>query len=146
MIGQLGRAVSVVGLGCWQLGADWGTVDDADALAVLHAAVDSGVTFLDTADVYGDGRSEALIGRFLRDRGRAGLTVATKMGRRVDQVPENYSRENFLSWNDRSRANLGVEPSISYSCTARPRPSTPATRSTTHSTRWSSGSGSRPMA
>jgi aryl-alcohol dehydrogenase-like predicted oxidoreductase len=105
----LGRSVGVVGLGCWQLGADWGTVDDADALAVLHAAVDSGVTFLDTADVYGDGRSERLIGRFLRDRGSAGLTVATKMGRRVDQVPENYTRENFLAWTDRSRSNLGVD-------------------------------------
>jgi aryl-alcohol dehydrogenase-like predicted oxidoreductase len=105
----LGRSVGVVGLGCWQLGADWGTVDEADALAVLHAAVDSGVTFLDTADVYGDGRSERLIGRFLRDRGGAGLTVATKMGRRVDQVPENYTRENFLAWTDRSRSNLGVD-------------------------------------
>jgi aryl-alcohol dehydrogenase-like predicted oxidoreductase len=105
----LGRSVGVVGLGCWQLGADWGTVDEADALAVLHAAVDSGVTFLDTADVYGDGRSERLIGRCLRDRGSAGLTVATKMGRRVDQVPENYTRENFLAWTDRSRSNLGVD-------------------------------------
>jgi aryl-alcohol dehydrogenase-like predicted oxidoreductase len=105
----LGRSVGVVGLGCWQLGADWGTVDEADALAVLHAAVDSGVTFLDTADVYGDGRSERLIGRFLRDHGGAGLTVATKMGRRVDQVPENYTRENFLAWTDRSRSNLGVD-------------------------------------
>ena len=105
----MGRSVGVVGLGCWQLGADWGTVDEADALAVLHAAVDSGVTFLDTADVYGDGRSERLIGRLLRDRGGAGLTVATKMGRRVDQVPENYTRENFLAWTDRSRSNLGVD-------------------------------------
>jgi aryl-alcohol dehydrogenase-like predicted oxidoreductase len=106
---RLDRTVGVVGLGCWQLGADWGEVDEGDALAVLHAAVDGGVTFLDTADVYGDGRSEQLVGRFLRDRGRSGLTVATKMGRRVDQVPENYTRENFLAWNDRSRANLGVD-------------------------------------
>ena len=106
---RLGRSVGVVGLGCWQLGADWGQVDEADALGVLHAAADSGVTFLDTADAYGDGRSEQLIGRFLRERGADGLTVATKMGRRVDQVPENYTRENFLAWNDRSRANLGVD-------------------------------------
>jgi aryl-alcohol dehydrogenase-like predicted oxidoreductase len=106
---RLNRTVSVVGLGCWQLGADWGNVDEADALAVLHTAVDMGVTFLDTADVYGDGRSEGLIGRFLRDRGYTGITVATKMGRRVDQVPENYTRANFLAWNDRSRANLGVD-------------------------------------
>ena len=106
---RLGRSVGVVGLGCWQLGADWGQVDEADALAVLHAAADSGVTFLDTADVYGDGRSEKLVGRFLRERGREGLTVATKMGRRVDQVPQNYTRENFVAWNDRSRKNLDVD-------------------------------------
>jgi aryl-alcohol dehydrogenase-like predicted oxidoreductase len=106
---RLGRSVGVVGLGCWQLGADWGQVDESDALAVLHAAADSGVTFLDTADVYGDGRSEQLVGRFLHERGQEGFTVATKMGRRVDQVPENYTRENFLAWNDRSRANLGVD-------------------------------------
>jgi aryl-alcohol dehydrogenase-like predicted oxidoreductase len=111
---RLDRSVGVVGLGCWQLGADWGQVDEADALAVLHAAADSGVTFLDTADVYGDGRSEQLVGRFLRERGpsgsgSAGFTVATKMGRRAEQVPENYTRENFLAWNDRSRANLGVD-------------------------------------
>jgi aryl-alcohol dehydrogenase-like predicted oxidoreductase len=106
---RLNRTVSVVGLGCWQLGADWGNVDEADALAVLHTAVDMGVTFLDTADVYGDGRSEGLIGHFLRDRAYTGITVATKMGRRVDQLPENYTRANFLAWNDRSRANLGVD-------------------------------------
>jgi aryl-alcohol dehydrogenase-like predicted oxidoreductase len=106
---RLGREVGVVGLGCWQLGADWGRVDDADALALLHAAADTGVTFLDTADVYGDGRSESLVGRFLRGRGDDRLVVATKMGRRAAQVPENYTRENFRAWNDRSRANLGMD-------------------------------------
>ena len=107
--GRLGRQVGVVGLGCWQLGADWGRVEESDALAVLHAAADTGVNFFDTADVYGDGRSEALVGKFLRERGDSGITVATKMGRRVEQTPENYTRENFLAWNDRSRANLGVD-------------------------------------
>ncbi|MCC8245664.1 aldo/keto reductase [Saccharothrix luteola] len=107
--GRFGRQVGVIGLGCWQLGADWGQVEESDALAVLHAAADTGVNFFDTADVYGDGRSETLIGKFLRERGDAGITVATKMGRRVDQTPENYNRENFLAWNDRSRANLGVD-------------------------------------
>src|SRR5689334_47034 len=110
MIGQLGRAVSVVGLGCWQLGADWGRVDEADALAVLHAAVDAGVTFLDTADVYGDGRSETLIGRFLKERPDAGVTVATKCGRRANPlVPEVFTAENLRAWTDRSRRNLGVD-------------------------------------
>ncbi len=66
LLGRTPRPVSVVGLGCWQLGADWGAVSEDDALAVLHAAVDAGVTLLDTADVYGDGRSEQLVGRLLK--------------------------------------------------------------------------------
>ncbi|MET7935865.1 aldo/keto reductase [Streptomyces sp. NPDC005322] len=109
VFGRTGRKASVVGLGTWQLGADWGDVDEADALAVLDAAVEAGVTFLDTADVYGDGRSEQLIGRFLRDRPDAGIFVATKMGRRMPQVAENYTLHNFRAWTDRSRANLGVD-------------------------------------
>ena len=109
-LGRTGRDVSVVGLGCWQLGADWGAVSEDDALAVLRAAVDAGVTLLDTADVYGDGRSETLIGRLLRERPDAGLTVATKMGRRADpHVPEAYTLDAFRAWTDRSRANLGVD-------------------------------------
>jgi aryl-alcohol dehydrogenase-like predicted oxidoreductase len=67
-IGRLHTTVSEIGLGCWQLGADWGDVDDATAMAVLHAAADAGVTFFDTADVYGDGRSEQFLGRFLTER------------------------------------------------------------------------------
>ncbi|HET8988110.1 MAG TPA: aldo/keto reductase [Humibacillus sp.] len=109
-LGRTGRQVSVVGLGCWQLGGDWGEVGDSDAMAVLHAAVDAGVTFLDTADVYGDGRSETLIGRLLAERPDAGLTVATKMGRRADpHVPEAFTLESFRGWTDRSRRNLGVD-------------------------------------
>jgi aryl-alcohol dehydrogenase-like predicted oxidoreductase len=109
-LGRTGRDVSVVGLGCWQLGSDWGHLDQQQAFAILDAAVDAGVTFLDTADVYGDGRSEALIGRFLAERGTTGLTVATKMGRRADpHVPEAYTLANFRSWVDRSRRNLGVD-------------------------------------
>ncbi|HEU5486459.1 MAG TPA: aldo/keto reductase [Microlunatus sp.] len=109
ILGRTERPVSVIGLGTWQLGADWGSVSEPDALAVLTAAVDDGVTFFDTADVYGDGRSEQLIGRFLAEHPDAGVTVATKMGRRVDQVPENYTLGNFRSWTDRSRRNLGVD-------------------------------------
>ncbi|MDQ1486605.1 MAG: hypothetical protein QOJ62_2298 [Actinomycetota bacterium] len=107
-LGRTDRQVSVIGLGSWQLGADWGDVSDADALAVLHAAVDAGVTFLDTADVYGDGRSERVIGRFLGER--EGVTVATKMGRRADpHVAEAYTLDAFRAWVDRSRTNLGVD-------------------------------------
>ena len=109
VLGRTGRPVSVVGLGTWQLGADWGSVDEADALAVLRAAVESGVTFFDTADVYGDGRSERIIGRFLADNAGQGVFVATKMGRRVAQVPAAYTLENFRAWTDRSRVNLGVD-------------------------------------
>lgn len=109
VLGRTGRNVSVVGLGTWQLGADWGDVDEQDALTVLDAAVESGVTFFDTADVYGDGRSEQLIGRYLRERPDVDVLVATKMGRRADQIPENYTLDNFRAWNDRSRRNLGVD-------------------------------------
>jgi aryl-alcohol dehydrogenase-like predicted oxidoreductase len=105
--GTTAREVSVVGLGTWQLGADWGEVSEDDALAVLEASVEAGVTFFDTADVYGDGRSEQVIGTFLESH--EGITVATKMGRRVDQVPENYTLDNFRAWTDRSRRNLGVD-------------------------------------
>ncbi|MEV1010533.1 aldo/keto reductase [Streptomyces sp. NPDC049881] len=104
-----GQQVSVVGLGTWQLGADWGEVVEDDALAVLDAAVDAGVTFLDTADVYGDGRSERLIARYRAQRPDADLLVATKMGRRLPQDPANYTLDHFRAWTDRSRENLGVD-------------------------------------
>jgi aryl-alcohol dehydrogenase-like predicted oxidoreductase len=106
---RLGRSVGVVGLGTWQLGADWGDVEAEHARATLEAALEAGVTFFDTADVYGDGRSEQFCGEFLARHPDAGLTVATKMGRRVEQVAANYNRDAFLAWNDRSRENLGVE-------------------------------------
>jgi len=108
-LGRTGRDVSIIGLGTWQLGADWGDVSEADAHAVLDASAASGVTFFDTADVYGDGRSEALIGQWRRSNPDADLTVATKMGRRMEQIPSNYVLENFRAWTDRSRRNLGVD-------------------------------------
>ena len=89
-LGKTGRDVSIVGLGTWQLGADWGNVDPAQAQAVLAASAEAGVTFFDTADVYGDGRSEQAIGAFLADNPGLDVTVATKIGRRVEQRPENY--------------------------------------------------------
>jgi aryl-alcohol dehydrogenase-like predicted oxidoreductase len=109
ILGRTGRAVSVIGLGTWQLGADWGEVDDKDALAVLDAAAAAGITFLDTADVYGDGRSERLIGQFLAGNPGLNLMVATKIGRRVALDPALYTLGNFRAWTDRSRANLGVD-------------------------------------
>jgi len=111
VLGRVQRPVSVIGLGCWQLGSDWGDITEDGAMAILDAAVDSGVTFLDTADVYGDGRSERLVGRLLAQRGPdAGITVATKMGRRAQpHVSAAYHLDAFRGWTDRSRENLGVD-------------------------------------
>lgn len=104
---RLGRELSVIGLGCWQLGADWGEVSEDRAVDILGAAADAGVSFLDTADVYGDGRSERLVGRFVHERGREGFVVATKMGRRADpHEAEQYTPDNLRRWNDRSRELL----------------------------------------
>ncbi len=137
----MGRDVGVIGLGAWQLGADWGEVTEADAHATLQAAVDAGVTFIDTADVYGDGRSEQIIGSFIK--GRPELTVATKMGRRVPQEAGNYTLDNFR----RVDRPVPGQPRRRH---ARPGPAAlPADpgvlrrrRSTTRSTRWSRKSGS----
>ncbi|MBB5633663.1 aryl-alcohol dehydrogenase-like predicted oxidoreductase [Cryobacterium mesophilum] len=106
---RAGVEVSSIGLGTWQLGADWGEVGEDEARAVLDAAVQSGVTFFDTADVYGDGRSESIIGGYLADNPELDVFVATKMGRRMEQVASNYSMANFRSWIDRSRRNLRVD-------------------------------------
>ncbi|MDQ0677058.1 aryl-alcohol dehydrogenase-like predicted oxidoreductase [Arthrobacter pascens] len=108
-LGKTGRNVSIVGLGTWQLGADWGNVDQDQAQAILAASVEAGVTLFDTADVYGDGRSEQAIGKFLADNPGLDITVATKMGRRLEQRPENYTLANFRQWVDRSRHNLGTD-------------------------------------
>jgi aryl-alcohol dehydrogenase-like predicted oxidoreductase len=109
ILGRTGRSVSVISLGTWQLGGDWGTVTEADARTVLDASVDSGVTMFDTADVYGDGRSEQLIGGYLADNPGLDIFVATKIGRRADQVASNYTLAHFREWVDRSRANLRTE-------------------------------------
>ena len=117
-LGKTGYEVSEVGCGTWQLGADWGEVDDATALAALHAAADAGITFYDTADVYGDGRSERLVGRFLHERSDQRLIVATKMGRRAPLEVANYTPDAFRGWLERSRENLGLEtiPLVQLHC------------------------------
>jgi aryl-alcohol dehydrogenase-like predicted oxidoreductase len=108
-LGRTNRSVSVIGLGTWQLGADWGEVTEEDARAVLDASAAGGVTIFDTADVYGDGRSETIIGGYLADNPGNQITVATKMGRREAQDPANYTLDNFRRWTDRSRTNLRTE-------------------------------------
>jgi aryl-alcohol dehydrogenase-like predicted oxidoreductase len=104
-----GRTVSEVGLGCWQLGgADWGDVSDESALERLNAAADAGVTFYDTADVYGDGRSERLIGRFLRER-REDFFVATKLGRTSALYPDNYTTRGVWGATEASLKRLEMD-------------------------------------
>lgn len=109
VLGRTERPVSVIGLGTWQIGDAWGEVPDEEALALLSSAVDEGITFFDTADVYGDGRSERFIGRYLEANSDVVVTVATKMGRRLEQDPANYSLDNFRAWTERSLANLGLD-------------------------------------
>ena len=108
-LGKTGREVSAIGFGAWAIGADWGIVDDAESLRALHAAAEAGVTLIDTADVYGDGRSERVIGKFLRERSGERFFVATKMGRRVPLDLAQYKPEAFQAWTDRSRDNLGLD-------------------------------------
>ena len=102
--------VSAISFGAWAIGGFWGEVDDEQSMRALHAAIDEGVNFIDTADVYGDGRSERLIARLRRERPNDRIWVATKAGRRLpEQTCEGYSRENLTGWIDRSLENLGVE-------------------------------------
>ena len=102
--------VSAVSFGAWAIGGFWGAVDDDESMQALHAAVDSGVNFIDTADVYGDGRSERLVARLRRERPGETIWVATKAGRRLDrQTVEGYSRENLTAWIDRSLTNLETD-------------------------------------
>ncbi|MEL7237228.1 MAG: aldo/keto reductase [Planctomycetota bacterium] len=108
----LERNVSEIGLGCWQIGGNWGPVADETAMEILRAAGACGVNFLDTADVYGDGRSERLVGDYLRELGDDArhITVATKLGRRGDPAdPANVSFEQLAAYTDRSLDNLGVD-------------------------------------
>ncbi len=109
-LGRTGWQVSEISFGAWAIGADWGTVDDSVSLAALRQALERGVNFIDTADVYGDGRSEKLIGQILRERKGERIYVATKAGRRLSpHVTEGYNRQNLTAFVERSLANLGVE-------------------------------------
>jgi aryl-alcohol dehydrogenase-like predicted oxidoreductase len=108
-LGRTGWNVSEVSFGAWAIGGAWGHVSDEDAMGALHTAVDSGVNFLDTADVYGDGRSERLIARLKKER-KDEIIVATKAGRKLPkQTVEGYSRENLTSWIEQSLRNLATD-------------------------------------
>jgi aryl-alcohol dehydrogenase-like predicted oxidoreductase len=107
-LGKTGRDVSEIGFGAWAIGGSWGQTNDTESLAAMHTAVDSGVTFFDTADVYGDGHSEKLIAQLLRERDER-LFIATKFGRRAPIDVAHYTYDNLRSWLERSRENLGVD-------------------------------------
>lgn len=111
--GELGKtnySVSRIGFGAWAIGADWGDVTESDAMAALNSALDNGITFFDTADVYGDGRSERLIARLRKERPDHAFTVATKAGRRLNpHVASAYTPEAIEGFVDRSLTNLEVE-------------------------------------
>jgi len=109
-LGRTGMRVSAISFGAWAIGGTWGAVDDEESMRALHAAIDAGTNFVDTADVYGDGRSERLVARLRRERKGETIFVATKAGRRLpQQTPEGYSRENLTGWVERSLTNLEME-------------------------------------
>ena len=107
--GRTGWQVSEIGFGAWAIGAEWGSVSEQDAIAALHASLDNGVNFIDTADVYGDGRSERLISKVLKERSER-IYVASKAGRRLNpHVPEGFTKENLTKFIERSLRNLDLD-------------------------------------
>jgi len=108
-LGRTGFNVSAISFGAWAIGSAWGEVDDRESLAALHRAVDLGVNFFDTADVYGDGRSERLLARLRKERSET-IYIATKAGRRLEkQEPGGYNRQNLTAFVERSLKNLETE-------------------------------------
>lgn len=108
-LGRTGWEVSTVSFGAWAIGGTWGQVDDNESLAALHRAVELGVNFFDTADVYGDGHSEQLLKQLRSEHGE-NIRIATKAGRRLDpHTAEGYNRKNLTAFIERSLKNLGVE-------------------------------------
>lgn len=108
-LGKIGYSVSEIGLGCWQLGGDWGALPEGRAEAILQAATEAGVSFWDTADVYGGGESERLIGEFNQAHPKAGRIIVTKAGRTPELYPDGYSRDTLKAAIDASRERLKLE-------------------------------------
>lgn len=108
-LGRTGWKVSEISFGAWAIGSMWGTVDEKESMAALHSALDVGINFFDTADVYGDGRSERLLGRLRKER-KETFYIATKAGRRLPaQTPEGYNRENLTRFVEDSLRNLQMD-------------------------------------
>jgi aryl-alcohol dehydrogenase-like predicted oxidoreductase len=109
ILGKTGWKISSISFGCWAIGSAWGTVDDKNSLAALHRALDLGVNFFDTADVYGDGRSERLLAQLRQDR-KEQFYIATKAGRRLDpHVATGYNKQNLTAFIERSLRNLNTD-------------------------------------
>ena len=108
-LGRTGWKVSEISFGAWAIGGAWGNVNDEESIAALHAALDGGVNFFDTADVYGDGRSERLLAKLKKER-KEKFYIATKAGRRLPaQTPEGYNRKNLTALIERSLKNLNTD-------------------------------------
>ncbi len=108
-LGRTGMKVSTISFGAWAIGGSWGNVDDKESLAALHRSIDLGVNFIDTADVYGDGRSERLVAKLRKER-KETIHVATKAGRRLDpHVADGYNRANLIAFVERSLKNLATD-------------------------------------
>ena len=106
---NLGWRVSEIGLGCWAIGSEWGDVSENDVRETLKTSWDQGINFFDTADVYGDGRSEKFVGELIKLTSEK-IYVATKSGRRLNpHTPEGYNLKNIEAFIDRSLSNLGVD-------------------------------------
>ncbi len=110
ILGKTGYNVSTISFGSWAIGGTWGPVDDNESMATLHSALDQGINFFDTADVYGDGRSERLLARLRKERKGDDFKIATKAGRRLDpHVADGYNRQNLTAFVERSLKNLEME-------------------------------------
>lgn len=110
MLGRTGWKVSAISFGAWAIGGSWGSVDDAESMSALYEALEQGINFFDTADVYGDGRSERLLARLKRERPEAEIIIATKAGRRLDpHLAAGYNRENLTTFVERSLRNLETD-------------------------------------
>ncbi len=144
-LGRTGCNVSSIGFGAWGIGGDaWGRTDDRLSLATLHRAVDLGVNFIDTADVYGDGHSERLVGQLRRERSEE-LFVATKAGRRLKpHVADGYTRANLTAFVERSLRNLEVETLDLLQLHTPPSEVYDMPKSSPRSMRWSRKANSAP--
>ena len=138
VFGRTGHSISEIGFGAWAIGGAWGDVSSEDAKAALHAALDAGTNFIDTADVYGDGRSERFIAEVLKERGGEKPYVATKAGRRLSpHVADGYNEENLVAFVERSLVNLIPIAWTWCSCTARRRTCITGRKCSTRWTAWS---------